>query len=134
MKRTLFGMLPLLVLAGCGGGGTPAAQKTNARVEAWTNPQGQRQQMVYVDWKNTGSTPIRFVVADLSFYNASGSIVGGFGKCVVYSVTTSEAGIAAGTTYVEPQGQGYAIELPSGAPVASAQADIKTVQEFAPSG
>lgn len=134
VKRSLFGILLLLVLAGCGGGGTPSAQKTNVRVEAWTNPQGQRQQMVYVDWKNTGTTPIRFVVADLSFYNASGSMMGGFGKCVVYTAPAGDAGIAAGATYVEPQGEGYAIELPSGGPVASAQAEIKTVQEVAPSG
>ena len=66
--------------------------------------------MVLVDWKNTGSTPIRVVKADIVAYDASGAeLASGTKDYTIYAASNSQSGIVAGETYAEPSGEGFVL-------------------------
>lgn len=89
----------------------PAAKIVRVRLVPYTTPDGNRRQMVLVDWRNTGTTRIRAVDADITPYDANGNVLQFSARTdkPIYAVDDSDPGIAPGRTYVEPLGRGYII-------------------------
>jgi hypothetical protein len=118
-------LLVAFVLAGCGGG-TTSAEVVSVRIEPFTNPSGKQFQMVYVDWKNTGSTPVKVVRASVTIYDAQNNVVDSFTNTGIYYNNT---GIAPGENYIEPAGEGYIVLALTPQQVATrAEASITSVE------
>lgn len=114
-----------LIRTGCGGGGTISAAKTNVRLEPWTNPDGKQLKMVYFDWKNTGTTPIRALHANMTFYDAQGAVVDKVKNYTIYVAPGNDKGIAPGESYFEPKGEGFAaVDLPGNSPIVRVEGDV----------
>lgn len=89
-------VLVLCILAscvtGCGGGKT-AANITGVRIAQGLNAH-KNFQLIYVDWKNTGTTGIYRVTASLTLYDAGGKVIDQVNKFEIYE---SPNAVAAGT-------------------------------------
>lgn len=80
------------------------------RAVPYVTAQGAQAQMVLVDWKNTGSTTIREVFADITAYDAGGNkLDSGAQDYCIYAVFSSDPGISPGETYTEPEDEGYVL-------------------------
>lgn len=111
-------------------GGSGSAVVVNSRLVPFTTAQGQQAQMVLVDWRNTGSTPIRVVHADIVPYDSSGNkLDSGAPDYTIYAVSSSSSGIAPGSTYSEPDGEGFVVV--SSSPAARVEVQITRVAESA---
>lgn len=88
--------------------------------------------MLSVDWKNTGSAPVRVVHADIKAFDASGNMVYSAPDYTIYVTSDQAPGIAPGTTYTEPNGEGHILISETGAPVVSAEAVITRFSSNAP--
>jgi hypothetical protein len=87
--------------------------------------------MVMVDWRNTGTTRIRAVDANIFAYAADGTI-SEWSRYdhPIYAVSDTEPGIGPGKTYKEPTGRGYIL-----APGFDAAARVEvTIMEVVESG
>jgi hypothetical protein len=87
---------------------------SRVRVEPFTNPSGRKFQMVYVDWKNTGSKPVSEVRASIRVLDAAGREIPGVGTGETIVFTKEDyAGkpIAAGKSFREPYGDGWVVVL-----------------------
>jgi len=91
--------------------GQPQATLVRARLVPFRTAQGLAAQMVIVDWKNTGNTPIRAVHATMTPYDAAGRpLTNGAKDYTIYATFTNESpGIAPGETYVEPEDEGFVL-------------------------
>ena len=89
----------------------PAAKVVRVRLVPYTTPDGHRTQMLLVDWRNTGTTTIRAVDADITPYDANGNVLEFSARTdkPIYAVSDSDPGIAPGRLYVEPVGRGYIV-------------------------
>lgn len=87
-----------------------SAEILRVRLIPWTNPDGRALQMVLVDWKNTGSTPIRIVKADITPYDASGTPIGnGAAGYPIFAAPDATPGIAPGAPYEEADDDGFVL-------------------------
>jgi hypothetical protein len=107
----------------------PSAKVIKARLVPFINPDGERYTMVMVDWKNTGTTRIRAVDANIFAYAADGTI-SEWSRYdhPIYAVSDTDPGIAPGKTYKEPTGRGYILAPGFGA-AARVEATITEVVE-----
>jgi hypothetical protein len=90
----------------------PTVKIVDNRIAPFTNPRGEKLQMIYVDWKNTGKSEVRRVKADFIFYDENGLRLRDFDMLdwTIYVVPlASEPGIASGETYREPDGRGVVV-------------------------
>jgi len=86
----------------------PAAVVVRARLVPFSRAQSVGTQMVLVDWRNTGTTTIRAVDADIITFDARGRrLESGAKNKPIYAVSDSSPGIAPGETYTEPNGEGF---------------------------
>lgn len=86
----------------------PSAKVVRARVIPYITPNGTRTQMVLVDWRNTGTTTVRAIDADIVPYDASGNRLGsGASDYAIYAESDSSPGIVPGKKYTEPMGNGF---------------------------
>ena len=87
--------------------------------------------MVLVDWKNTGTTTIRAVDADIIPYDVRGNKLelSGATDKPIYAVDDSSPGIAPGEKYTEPMGQGYILGWVGVAEAARVEVRITEVVE-----
>jgi hypothetical protein len=109
----------------------PSAKVIRARLVPFINPDGERYTMVMVDWRNTGTTRIRAVDANIFAYAADGTI-SEWSRYdhPIYAVSDTEPGIGPGKTYKEPTGRGYIL-----APGFDAAARVEvTITEVVESG
>ncbi len=92
---------------------------------------GKTDPMIYVDWQNTGPTPIRAVRANLKVFDATNKVVFDKPGATIYVKPDVDPGIAPGATFKEPEGEGYIPALPPGAkkPL-RATAELMIVEEF----
>ncbi len=109
----------------------PAAKVVRVRLVPYTTPDGHRTQMLLVDWRNTGTTTIRAVDADITAYDGIGNMLQLFGDSgtinyTIYAVADSSAGIAPGELYVEPLGQGFV--LPSVGALEAVRVEVKITE------
>jgi carboxymethylenebutenolidase len=85
-----------------------SAEVIRARVVPFSRANSVGTQMVLVDWRNTGTTTIRAVDADIIPFDARGRrLESGAMNKPIYAVSDSSPGIAPGETYVEPNGDGF---------------------------
>jgi hypothetical protein len=84
--------------------------------------------MVYVDWKNTGTRPVRSVRATITALDAKGKEVYST-EAVIYETSKDLPGVAPGTTYTEPKGKGQLVPKEPGKVPAKATVTITMVQE-----
>jgi len=85
--------------------------------------------MVLVDWRNTGTTRIRAVDADITPYAADGNkLKSGASDYAIYAVSDSSLGIAPGERYTEPNGKGF-ILAPGFADAARVEVRITEIVE-----
>jgi hypothetical protein len=97
-------------LANTGSGGGPSAEVLRARVVPFTTAEGTQAEMVLVDWKNTGTTTIRAVDADIIPYDAHGNkLESGANNYTIFAVSDSSPGVASGEKYTEPNGEGFTL-------------------------
>ena len=110
MKQRLVALLLLigLLLTGCGGG-EPKAEIVQARVVPFTTADRHAVHMVLIDWKKTGTPPVRIVHASITIYDANGNVFDRAPDYTIYSVSNSDPGIAPGETYREPTAEGYMV-------------------------
>jgi len=102
------------------------------RLEEWTNPEGRKFQMVLVDWKNTGDTPVRVVKADITPHYRRGEVVvdTGASDYVIYAVPDSQPGILPGETYREALDDGFLLVVaPGHRPPAKVEVRVTEVRE-----
>jgi hypothetical protein len=87
--------------------------------------------MVMVDWRNTGSTPVGAVFANIAVLDQSGArmMMSADDYCVFAAATDAEK-VRPGVQYVEPEGNGYAVVSvpPEGAP-SRVEVSVSRVQE-----
>ncbi len=112
----------------------PAAKIVRVRLVPYTTPDEFRTQMLLVDWRNTGTTTIRAVDADITAYDATGNKLrlwnGNYTiNYTVYAVGDSSPGIAPGRVYTEPLGEGFALPLIDSPEAAKAEVKITEVVE-----
>jgi hypothetical protein len=82
--------------------------------------------MVLVDWRNTGTTTIRAVDADITSYDARGNkLDSGARDYAIYAVSDSSRGIAPGKRYTEPDGKGFILAPGVGK---AARVDVKITE------
>jgi len=91
----------------------------SVRLVPFIIPQGalpaRRTQMVLVDWTNTGNTPVRAVEADITLRGASGNALrdpfrgNTTTNMCIYAIGDDNPGVSPGTTYQEPEGEGFVI-------------------------
>jgi len=107
----------------------PSAKVVRARVVPFITPDGSRTQMVLVDWRNTGTTTVRAVDADIVPYDASGNRLGsGANDYAIYAESDSSPGIAPGKRYTEPKDKGFILS-PGFAEAARVEVHITEVVE-----
>jgi hypothetical protein len=86
------------------------AELVAARLEWGTGPDGKERQIVCVDWKNSGSTVIFEVQADIDLYDSSGKkLKVSAPRQTIYRAPKSGPGIAPGSVYHEPTSEGFLI-------------------------
>lgn len=92
---------------------------------------GQKMQMMIVTLKNTGSTPIRAVDADITWRDSSGNVLGTH-NYTIFAESNSAPGIVPGSTWTTRKGEGFTI--PYGAGIGekakSVKVEITKVLEF----
>lgn len=109
--------------------GTPAATITRVRVEPFTTAQGKPAQMVYVDWRSIGTSPVAALWVDIDIKDAGGRTVEAVPKQCVYAQTP---GIMPNAQYNEPSGSGYVYLMGEiDGQAASATASIVKVESVA---
>ena len=91
----------------------------SVRLVPFIIPQGalpaRRTQMVLVDWTNTGNTPVRAVEANITLRGASGNALrdpfrgNTTTNMCIYAIGDDNPGVSPGTTYQEPEGEGFVI-------------------------
>jgi len=87
--------------------GTPRATVLSSKLVDFVSPaNGKKMQMVIVSLKNTGSTPIRTVVADITPRDSSGKVMNTT-TYTVFAEFDSSPGIAPGRTWTTPKGEGF---------------------------
>jgi hypothetical protein len=107
----------------------PSVKVVKARVVPYLAPDGRRTQMVLVDWRNTGTTTVRAVDADIIPYDANGNRLGsGATDYAIYAESDSSPGIAPGKRYTEPMGKGF-ILAPGFAEASRVEINITEVVE-----
>jgi hypothetical protein len=96
--------------AKAGAKSTPRATVRSSKLVDFVSPtSGQKMQMVIVTLKNTGSRPIRAVDADITSRDSSGKIVTTTNYCI-FAKSDSSPGIAPGSTWTTPKGEGYILQ------------------------
>lgn len=111
------------------GGGS--IEIVNVRVEPYRTANGFDTVMIYVDWKNTGSRPVRVVDAKINAFDAAGNAVEVMPvrDYTIYAVFNDRPGITPGETYIEPQGEGFVAPKPTGGMPTRATARITKVSD-----
>lgn len=103
---------------------------SNKLVDFVSPTNGQKLQMLMVTLKNTGSTPIRVVDADITARDSSGKIV-----CTtnytIFAEFDSSSGLAPGRTWTTRKGEGFILQW--GAKATKADVRITNVREHAAS-
>ena len=86
---------------------TTTATVQNSRLTSFVSPaNGKKMQMVMVTWKNTGSTPIRVVDAEIVHRDSSNAVLGTH-NYTIFSASDTSPGVAPGETYSTPAGEGF---------------------------
>jgi hypothetical protein len=105
------------------------AEVVKVRVVPFTTAQGVRTQMVLVDWRNTGTTTIRAIDADIIVYDDRGNVLDSGAKdYTIYAVSDDSPGIVPGEIYTEPKGKGFTL-MPGSTKARRAQVTITKVVE-----
>ncbi len=113
MKITAATLLALFLI-GCSKKIT-TAQVVESRLIPFTTANGVQAQMVLIDWKNTGTTPIRVAYADIIAYDGNGVQLSSSARdYTIYTVADSRSGISPTRTYTEPDGEGFVLIPPDG--------------------
>jgi hypothetical protein len=101
------------------------------RVEPFRSATGFDTVMIYVDWKNTGSRPVRVVDAKITAFDAAGNEIEVMpvADYTIYAVFNDRPGVAPGETYIEPQGEGFIAPKTPGVMPTRASAKITKVSE-----
>ncbi len=98
------------------------------RVETYTLD-GRRLRVVCVDWKNEGERPIRAVDADITLYDAVGSVIDfPIRDYAIYAVSDEQPGVVPGERHRTPKHQGFILP-PGVGGVEGARARVTEVVE-----
>ncbi len=89
---------------------------------------GANAVMVYVDWKNTGTRPVRSVRATIKAFDAKGKEVYS-SEALVYEAPKDFPGVAPGATYTEPSGKGHLVPNEPGKTPVKATVEVTKVEE-----
>lgn len=96
--------------AGSRGTSTQSAEVVRARVVPFTTAMGEAAQMVLIDWKNTGGTPIRTVYADIIPIGADGTVLeSGASDYTIFAAEEESEAVQPGRVYREPNGEGFVL-------------------------
>jgi hypothetical protein len=86
----------------------PQAAIVQTRLVPFTTAQGQAAKMVLIDWRNTGTAPVKEIHASLTAYDASGSrLQSSVSDYTVFYVEKEARAVQPGATYREPEGEGW---------------------------
>lgn len=93
-----------------GNSGTPSVEIVNVRLVPFRTPNGERTQKVLIDFKNTGTTTVRAVDADIIPFGPKGNRLGNaVHDYCIYAVLDSKPGIAPRDTYRTPESEGHVL-------------------------
>ncbi|MCI0703845.1 MAG: hypothetical protein L0241_22525 [Planctomycetia bacterium] len=104
------------------------------RIEPYRTATGVNTGMVYVDWKNTGNRPVRWLTVKIRSYASSGREVDAIPlkEVLIYSASDDQPGIAPGATYSTPDGEGKLIPPQFNKTVERVTVETVRVQEKLP--
>jgi len=105
-----------------------AASVVEATLQAFTNPNGEVFQEVIVTWKNTGTTTIRVVDANIISKDSSGGVLNEF-NYTIYADFDSDVGLRPEDTYTTKPGKGFKLPRSSGRTAASVVVQIEKVSQ-----
>ena len=88
---------------------------------------GRTMQMLMVTLKNSGSTPIRVVDADITWRDASGTIIG-TRNYTIFAESDSSPGISPGNSWTTRKGDGFLLLNPVGLDGTTAKAKSVKVE------
>lgn len=95
------------MVSGTGSIGNSKVAVISSKLVNFVSPaNGKKMQMVIVTLKNTDSSPIRVVDADITSYDSSGAIVG-TNNYTIFAESDSSPGIAPGETWTTRKGEGF---------------------------
>lgn len=94
-------------VSGKGSTGNSRVTVISSKLVDFVSPSnGEKMQMVIVTLKNTDSSPIRVVDAEITSYDSSGAIVG-TNNYTIFAESDSSPGIAPGRTWTTRKGEGF---------------------------
>ena len=109
-----------------GESGATSVDVVRVRLVPFKTPNGARTQKVLVDWKNTGTTTIRAVDADIVPYDKKGNrLESGTSDYTIYAVSDSSPGVAPGDIYKQTKDEGFVL-IPG--PAMAARVEIKVTE------
>ena len=86
------------------------AEVVESRLIPFVTANGAQAQMVLINWKNTGTTPIRVVHANIIAYDSNGvTLSSSANDYTIYAVSDERPGISSNRTYIEPDGEGFVL-------------------------
>jgi len=106
---------------------TMTATVRGSRLVDFVSPtNANKMQMLKVTLKNTGSTAIRVVDADITWRDESGNILGTH-NYTIFAVSDSAPGIQPGKTWTNPKGEGFLLPIftDDGAATKAKSVDVK---------
>jgi len=86
-----------------------SAEIVKTRIAPFDTGDGVRQQMILVDWKNTGTLPIGTVNATMTFFDKHGREIEEVKDYTIFLTESQDKTIKPGETYVEADGDGFVI-------------------------
>jgi len=104
-----------------------AVRLDRVRLEPWTNPSGRQMAMVYIDWTNTGQTPIGEVHASIVVKDREGNTLQETDEFCVFVAETDAGCVQPGDRYIEPRGEGHTASFAFGMPHV-AHVEIKRIE------
>lgn len=85
--------------------------------------------MAMVTWKNTGTTPIRWVRVHIGLINSKGELLELLKDVPIYADSNSSPGVAPGQIYVNPKGEGWILPRYPNETVAKIEAQVSEVKQ-----
>lgn len=103
------------------------AEVVRTRLVPYITAQGKKLQMLLVDWKNTGPSPIGQVQATLTFFDADGRQIDEVRNWTLFVTHDEKKMIKPGRTYEDLNGDGFVITTPDDSKAATAKAVLTKV-------
>jgi len=90
---------------------TPQVTYLSSRIVPWVSAaNGRDMQMVLISWRNTGSTPIAVVEAQITAYDAQGQVLeSSVPEYTIFASESMSRRIQPGMSYIEPEGEGFVL-------------------------